>query len=907
MKNVWGPQPEPDQEVCKALCGPACLPFMGLLAASLRLSPHELTGEGLRRELCCNIAYTSVSSVICLLLPTDPSAGYLPRFLLALLRGDTLHAAGRQLAALAGSPEAAADTAAAAAAEQGVLPVVSAIKYGANVLELVYRLTTAASKACLASQAPEALQLREELVAALEGSQVLEHAGRALLLLPLRVPHVPADSLGEAACAANDAYLRVVHLQTACAGHGPSEAFADRLRAVASGRCAQHAALCLSLAVLCDADGGPSHGMPPELLAALPTEVGYHAPDSRSMSTPAATQLRAMVSVLRQVGTMPRGRRASLALHLRVGWLAVASARELTAADRGSSGGSGVGGLAAAVPRRIVAAEDVFIVAMDALVYSWPFLPRPAGMPEREPHRVAEAAGWWRLAAAIAADVLPYANADELLEDLGQNLDLPVGRLLVCHCALSLPPEPPLEVAAALDGGLLRCLERLLRRAGRAPGGPEAAVVRALGCLGSFWSYLMPLLAYGEPRQAAALVATLRKLLRTVGPRAMLAEWAEWVSRDSNHDGLLQAVFDILTEAPLLDVSGAAPGEGPSPASQQLLRLLSCAVCELLPELTRAVLSEEASEALGAAVPIPVLMWLQLLAARCASQPGTPASSPPAHETAGGAEAISCAAAEPGGEAATADGGGWQALLLEEVGAVPLLDAALRRLVLPPSGVVEDLRGPDLRCLRSSCCAVAAVYMGPGPPAADTAPDTGCPGQSAPDGSAASAVVLDLRKTEAAAMGLEFAAPAGHAGPTAPAAAGAASARSPLPWRPELVREAATKLRAFGDHDAAAKTEALAGHLEQGDGGTCEALQGALREAWPLAAALPPPAEARRLLPGRCANPACSNLEGDSEADLALKSCAGCGAVGYCCRPCQLEHWRAGHKEACGRARGGGA
>ncbi|KXZ45628.1 hypothetical protein GPECTOR_52g3 [Gonium pectorale] len=416
--------------------------------------------------------------------------------------------------------------------------------------------------------APQTLQLREALVAALEGSQVLEHAGRALLLLRLHTKDAQLESmlLDQAAFAANAAYTSLSDLHSLCARYGADggagSALADRVRAVASGRCAQHAALCLGLAVLCDADGGPAYGMPPGLLAALPTGKEDHAPDSRIMSAKAAAQLRGMVSMLWLVGPAPPGRRAALALDMRVGWLAVDSARALAAA-----GGSG-GGLAARMPRRILAADDIFAVATVVLEYSWQFVLPPTGVSETDSLRAAEAAGWWRLAAAIAADALPHAP-DGQADMLGDLLDLPEGRLLVCRGALSLPPEPPPEVAAALEGGLLRCLERLMRRAGRDPQGPEAAVLRSLGGLGdrSFWSYLMPLLAYGEPRQAAALVATLRKLLRTDGPRAMLAEWAKWAIADGSHEGLLQPVFDVLYEARLLDAAGAALGEGPSPAS----------------------------------------------------------------------------------------------------------------------------------------------------------------------------------------------------------------------------------------------------------------------------------------------------------------------------------------------------
>eukprot|EP00198_Chlamydomonas_reinhardtii_P001808 XP_001691144.1 chlamydomonas-specific family protein [Chlamydomonas reinhardtii] len=43
--------------------------------------------------------------------------------------------------------------------------------------------------------------------------------------------------------------------------------------------------------------------------------------------------------------------------------------------------------------------------------------------------------------------------------------------------------------------------------------------------------------------------------------------------------------------------------------------------------------------------------------------------------------------------------------------------------------------------------------------------------------------------------------------------------------------------------------------------------------------------------------------EGDCEAERPLKACGGCGgAAVYCCRACQVAHWRAGHKEACGQA-----
>ncbi|KXZ47496.1 hypothetical protein GPECTOR_35g934 [Gonium pectorale] len=409
------------------------------------------------------------------------------------------------------------------------------------------------------------------------------------------------------------------------------------------------------------------------------------------MSGYASLQLRGMVAIAGLVELPPPGRRATLELLRRVGWLAVASARQLTWVLTGEDwNGSGSGGGGAW--SRVLPADEVFMVAIEALQYSWRALPERRGAPEADALRAAEEAGLWQLAAAIAADVMPYATAYFQVDMLSRNLALPQGRLLIR------------SVAAALDGGVLPCLERLMRRAGRNPQGREASLLLALGNLGGFWPYLAPLLAYGDPRQGAALLVTLGKLLRTVGPQAILASWGSGSLSDL---GFLQAVFDILREAPLADAAAKGAVNGLTSAS------------------------------------------------------------------------------------------------------------------------------------------------------------------------------------------------AGPSGSTA--AAGGTPARLQLPWRPELLREAAAQLRSCEERDVAAEAERLAAYtMRRGAGG---AYQTRLRERSPLASALPPPAEARRLLPAQCANPACANLEGDSEADLALKVCARCGSVGYCCRPCQTAHWRAGHKEACGSRR----
>ncbi|KXZ50052.1 hypothetical protein GPECTOR_18g32 [Gonium pectorale] len=564
--------------------------------------------------------------------------------------------------------------------------------------------------------------------------------------------------------------------QDVSASHG-SRQLEARLRAVASGRCAQHAALCFGLAALCDADGGPAYGLPPEVLSELPEAEGA----------------------------------------------------------------------------------------------------------------VVEATGWWRLVAAVATHVVPLAFITGEPPDEGVAIDLAsFGELLaisgggspIHDDVFSPAAEPPPALAAALDGGLLRCLELLMRRSGRAPDGPEAAVVRVLlrhsGGIDCFAFYLGPLLAYGEPRQAAALVTTTLKLLRTVDPQATVTGWAPW---DSSYQSFMLAGEAVLHVAfcwrygfEAGDMArGAALGAGPAPASQQLVRLLSYAAWELLPEMSRALM---ASQPFAPAPPLlTTLRWLSVLAARCACQPCMPSGTTPASGDHGGTD---------GGQAAEGDNGCWWDLLLE-MGTVELLDAALK--MVPRLFDLDNLEFVQYFLCRvvEACCSVAAVCTRPA-----LTPEHAAVARSEDADVAVAAAITPGPVAE----------PFRHAVTAAPPGA---STRPQLPWRPELLREAAAQLQSLEEPAVAQDAEGLAAYLERGGGGTYEAPPCGLL---PLALALLPPVEARRVLPGRCANPACANLEGDSEVDLTLKACAGCSAVGYCCRPCKTAHWRAGHKEECGRVQG---
>ncbi len=81
-----------------------------------------------------------------------------------------------------------------------------------------------------------------------------------------------------------------------------------------------------------------------------------------------------------------------------------------------------------------------------------------------------------------------------------------------------MPPSAPTPVAGALAAGVLPCVERVLRRQGQreAGGGSRTAYPRLLDGLLRYechwWPALGWLLAYGDVREGAAFMATLRKL-----------------------------------------------------------------------------------------------------------------------------------------------------------------------------------------------------------------------------------------------------------------------------------------------------------------------------------------------------------------------------------------------------------
>ncbi len=109
-----------------------------------------------------------------------------------------------------------------------------------------------------------------------------------------------------------------------------------------------------------------------------------------------------------------------------------------------------------------------------------------------------------------------------------QALTLHSPALTVCSPG-TLSPRPPPALAAALAGGFLPCLERLVRRAGEssaaagsshAPGTAEQRLLVEVLRMGTSSRCLFWCLAYGDPPEAAALVVSLGKLLRATAASA---------------------------------------------------------------------------------------------------------------------------------------------------------------------------------------------------------------------------------------------------------------------------------------------------------------------------------------------------------------------------------------------------
>ncbi|PNH05444.1 hypothetical protein TSOC_008263 [Tetrabaena socialis] len=490
------------------------------------------------------------------------------------------------------------------------------------------------------------------------------------------------------------------------------------------------------------------------------------------------------------------------------------------------------------------------------------------------------------------------------------------------------------------------------------------------------WPLLGRLMAYGEPRQAAALLATTAKLIGrlSVGMReeqaAALSRSVLSGDRAGPCGGGVQAVLrklplqDMLcwlaaaaeqqqphgspaenepaattavaagrtgkedgtvpTSAAMAEGSGGAaavacaaasgppPGqgaaqgpvrEGDSPACAldiapplplhgpqwQLLSMIACAVRRWLPALSRLAVADGSMQAVAAPGSEPagvtaaghVLRWVPVLVHAAAQQeegeqgPGAGASPPAAPAPASASSADGSVPAAGGRPPA------WRRLLLADVDVVGLLGRTLRQL--GAAGGDEAAAGVSAAPLEAAerlheaCVALECVAAAfPREVAAALADGRLPPLHRAPEallGGAAAPLLppAQLQQRERLLSTLHSA--AAWASPAAsPPAAAAAVAAGLLP-------------------------DPCVG----GDGTAPASKMGALL----LAAAAEAPGE-RGALPPTCSNPLCASLASNSEADLTLRACGGCGRPRYCCPDCQKAHWRAGHRAECVRPRGGG-
>ncbi|KAG2486374.1 hypothetical protein HYH03_014954 [Edaphochlamys debaryana] len=696
-------------------------------------------------------------------------------------------------------------------------------------------------------------------------------------LLQTQAPHAAARQLAEAAEAIQSSagvpsiFLRVAAVECVGLLAAPPSVLLDHARhifaaaykaccyegppgaaLIASGPCARHTGMVLGLAALRELEGGAGGGSGGGGGGAggeggAPCACSGGALRGEGLGACLQAMLNAMrLGRLGQTSSVGLPRPLTDArLVLRVGFALVASAGQQGAAAGGAGGSRDPAPPAHLVllgPRDVAfLGSTAFTDLMGSLSLRWPWRWPWLGL----------ASEAWRLAAALLRR-----------EVLGERK----GPLKLCGDAASLLlnysaghgsdgdgprcflAEAPPHVAAALAGGALPFLERLLRRAGDEPQGLEAGVLTHMGRAGTgSFADVIPLLVYGEPLQAAALVATVTKLLRRTQAEALLGgeepagnEIGTWVAAD-----LLAAVAHPWRSG------------DPSPAALSRLALvLSLALPEWLPELSRLVRQ---------AAALDQAAWTEGRRGEGQRQPGKGGDTePPAAlcayavallETAMEAYAAATAAApeEAPADAEDNSSGGTE---LDPTATASSSRSAVSDssgiLAWPPQGLAEaEVVGAALGLLER---------WRPHPPVyADLYHQTGM----------GAVRLVETRPEEVRGL----------------SASGSAFA-----WRPEAVRAVAEALRGRGDEGAQAEGEEGAQSWDVIVAVELEAWAASQEHIPELGWAagvdekgyilstielLVPPAEARR-----------------------------CLGLSYCCRECETAHWRSGHKEACG---GGGA
>ncbi|GLC60362.1 hypothetical protein PLESTB_001604100 [Pleodorina starrii] len=737
----------------------------------------------------------------------------------------------------------------------------------------------------------------------------MEHTCRGLLhrlLMPpeaVMVPHGGGEAGGRAADTRDSAshlFLMLVQNIDALASDGGAATSVTRLmQQVLSGRCIRTAAQLHGLAALCAADGGSSYGFEPELLRQIPVL----AADSSRVDVAAVAAARPsnadpwvicpqlghdVMAPLALIASLPDGsdasappppgRRASVRLLLRIVRWAVASMKAADPATirGGGGGGSGAGGepRPTCQPQVLVALApvDAALVAIRALARAHSLLEPRAGFPAW----VVEVAECWQLTFATVRHGMRLAESKQLAAKAAGLMMAGLDDWAPPpEHVMALPPPPPQPYQApALSAGWLPCLELLLRRAAREPHCPEAAAV--LQATNPDRPRLVQALAYGSRDQAATLVTTLGKLLwrrlaaaDSEGNPGLAAAAA---LADPIYQWALQAVHRVLD---WMEAAPPPPEDQQAAAQRQLSDLLSHAAGEWLPPLSRlaklSLMNAETRSASAVGPPagwdtalLPLLRVLPALAARCLT-----ADEAEAAGSGAGLQRAAPAAADPG-----------------------LESAAARRGAETPAPAPAD----------SSGTAAAVVAVAAGSSTAESGTTTAAAAASTTAAAADSVsgwrrlLFIDMDAAQLLGMVLCVS-------------------------RALREREGGARLwggaedvltaRAHSAVQDACGEELRAGAVEQAGAAALRTLSGEAAAAATAAGGgagvlpLPPPDEARRRLPRRCANAACTNLEGDSETELRLQACSGCGEAGYCGRGCQVADWRAGHKKVCSGGRKG--
>ncbi|KAG2489445.1 hypothetical protein HYH03_012081 [Edaphochlamys debaryana] len=767
--------------------------------------------------------------------------------------------------------------------------------------------------------------LVSELVSHLATSGALEMMARAQLTVGIATSaaleaedHDTARELQNVGMTNLHLYLQVlVGVVALCRAVSPDAA--ATLRGAMSGPCFRHLVLSAALAALCAADEGPCYGLPDALLDGLPVMGSAREAPNRLVRDVRSLQDQGVAvwlgpsifgSVIKylhltalQITAVAGAPRMLLDLLLRMGGLAVESARMWADADAAAEADDE--GRLLLDPDR---SEEAVALVCECLFESDQLLWGHASGGWAE----ASLLGRWRLAVGAIRHMAPWLNAEKR-DVLATLVAGPLGADELDGSddePGSLPPAPSPTVAAALAAGLVPALENLLRRAGQA----HAAAVLAhvlMTIVGSTSVSLMHLFAYAPAVELASLFASVAKLLRRCQVRA--SRLPEYWRRGGDWDCVLGVTLQSFAAAPHQSLraflAAVCPSGGPEhaasaaaspraaatacPSHRRLTTALAASAVLWLPELSRLARgwlaavndpwgpSSQAQEAPETkTLPIMLLsplMWLGFLPFLLGSDGGPE-----------GASTAECGAGSGGGGAGSgggsSGGGGWRRFLVEEVGAVPLLAAALRLAPKwrPTGGGSAHAVDVSMTRLVTACAAVAVAA----PEAVRRAALAGAAASSA--GSAA----RNRRRGP----------------PSSGAQEGAA-------WHPQHFEDLASKTAdAPGIAGLALAVGAVVTQWRHG-GTVTELHLSKLREglrtlqnemcAFDIqssARALPSLEEARAMLPPTCAFPGCACLQGDSEAGLGLAGYAeGAAGAVYCSRGCATQHTGAGL-----RARGRG-